>query len=60
MRKEFENRLDAITWIADNAGDEDQFEVLREQLNFNEIYTEEVFINFRSENAEIVWLDNKF
>jgi len=38
MKKEFTTRLEAIDWIANEAENEGQFEVLREQLNFNFIY----------------------
>ena len=39
MRYTFQNRLEAIEWIAQRVEDEGQFEVLREQLNYNFIYT---------------------
>ena len=60
MKKTFENRLAAINWIADNVENEAQFEVLREQLNFNYIYNEEWFLEIDEENpmAEIIWLDD--
>ena len=34
----FKNRLEAISWIAENAEHEGQFEVLREMLTYNFIY----------------------
>ena len=39
MKKVFKNRIEAIDWIANYVENEGQFEVLREQLNFNYIYT---------------------
>ena len=60
MKKTFENRLDAINWIADNVENEAQFEVFREQLNFNYIYHQAWFLEIDEEQlmAEIVWLDD--
>lgn len=45
MKKTFDTRLAAIDWIADFAEDEQQFEMLREQLLFNHIYTDTYFID---------------
>lgn len=44
MKTTFKTRLEAIEWLARFAKDEGQFEVLREQLNFNYIYTGTFFI----------------
>ncbi len=59
MKKTFENRLVAIDWIANFVENEGQFEVLREQLNFNYIYTNSYFleINEDEELKEVVGLD---
>ena len=48
---EFENRLAAIEWIAAFAEDEGQFEVLREQLNFNHIYTGRFFLQIEDKKS---------
>ena len=58
MRKVFKNRLEAIDWIAENAEDEGQFEVLREQLNFNFIYTGKYFVDTDGQIMEVVLLGN--
>ncbi len=60
MKRYFENRLRAIDWIAQHAEDEGQFEVMREQLNFNFIYNRAFFIETSKEQFEVVLLkDNK-
>lgn len=61
MKKSFANRLAAINWIADHAEHEGHFEVLREQLNFNYIYTKTYFIDLKQEQdpAEIILLNGK-
>ncbi|MEZ5041723.1 MAG: hypothetical protein R2828_17645 [Saprospiraceae bacterium] len=56
MKKLFSNRLEAIDWIAENAEDESQFEVLREQLNFNFIYTGQLFVEIGKEEGEVAWI----
>lgn len=58
MKKYFQNRLEAIDWIAEQAENEGQFEVLREQLQFNFIYTGTYFLELEDEPAEVVWLNN--
>lgn len=58
-RINFANRLEAIDWIAREAEDEGQFEVLREQLNFNFIYTTTYFLELTGEIAEVVLLKDK-
>jgi hypothetical protein len=45
MKYSFKNRLAAIDWIAANAKNEDQFETLREQLEFNYIYYQIYFVD---------------
>lgn len=59
MKKYFENRMEAIDWIANNAEDEGQFEVLREQLNYNFIYTRHFFVITDDAQMEVVMLDIK-
>jgi len=56
MKKTFQTRLEAIDWIANFANNEGQFEVLREQLNFNFIYDLKFFIviNQDTDRAEVV------
>lgn len=58
MKKSFANRLAAINWIADFAEHEGHFEVLREQLNYNFIYTNTYFLDLEKEEdpCEIVLL----
>ncbi len=58
MKKTFQNRLEATDWIANYVENEAQFEVLREQLNFNFIYTNKFYLEIDEKNpiAEIVWL----
>jgi hypothetical protein len=57
MKVTFENRMEAIDWIAAYAEDEGQFEVLREQLNFNYIYTQSYFLDLSDPIAEVVLND---
>lgn len=57
MRVNFTSRLDAIEWIADYVEDEGQFEVLREQLNFNYFYYETFFLAIDESIAEVVMLE---
>ncbi len=57
MKKiEFENRLEAVDWIADFAENEGQFEVLREQLHFNYIYEGSYFLHLEEDTGEVVSL----
>ena len=58
MKKTFQNRIEAIDWIADCAKNEGQFEVLREQLTFNYIYSGKFFLEIdqKEELAEVVLL----
>ena len=55
----FANRLEAIDWIAQKVEDEGQFEVLREQLNFNFIYTKIYFLDLDEKRYDVVWLKDK-
>jgi hypothetical protein len=59
MKVEFASRLEAIHWIAEYAEDEGHFEVLREQLNYNYIYTGNYFLNLDHPIAEVVMIDEK-
>ncbi len=56
MKKTFQKRLDAIDWIANYARNEGQFEVLREQLNFNYIYNHKFFlvVNEDTNSSEVI------
>ena len=57
MKKiQFDSRLEAIEWIADFAKDEGQFEVLREQLNYNHIYSGIFYLDLQEVNTEVVLL----
>ena len=56
-RKYFINRLKAIDWIASHVENEGQFEVMREQLMFNEIRTGKVFIDWPENFPEVVSID---
>ncbi len=57
MKIRFKNRLEAVEWIADYVENEGQFEVLREQLNFNYIYESTYFLNIEENIGEVVSLD---
>lgn len=59
MKVKFANRLEAIEWIANYVEDEGQFEVLREQLNFNHIYHGYFFLVLEDSNTQVVMLDQK-
>lgn len=59
MKVTFETRLEAIDWIAEYVDDEGQFEVLREQLNFNYIYTGKYFLEIDESIGEVVSLDKE-
>ena len=59
MKITFETRLEAIDWIAEYVDDEGQFEVLREQLNFNYIYTGKYFLEIDESIGEVVSLDQE-
>ncbi|MGK0174145.1 MAG: hypothetical protein ACI9AT_000525 [Ulvibacter sp.] len=61
MKKSFQNRIGAINWIANFVDNEGQFEVLREQLTFNYIYSKSYFLNLvKKENlAEVILLRQK-
>ncbi len=59
MKKHFENRLEAIEWIANYAKDEGKFEVLREQLMFNHLYTGKYFLDLSKKIGEVVMMKNK-
>jgi len=61
MKKQFRNRLEAIEWIANFAESEGQFEVWREQLTFNHIYSETFYleINEKEQLKEVVILEKQ-
>lgn len=48
----FDNRLTAIDWIAARVENEQQFEILREQLNYNYIYTQSYFLDLDTQVFE--------
>ena len=56
--KKFNTRLEAIDYIATVATDEGAFEVLRERLNFNYIYTGEYFVDFDKPTGVVDLTDN--
>ena len=56
MKKKFNDRLEAIDWIANYADDEGKFEVLREQLNMNYISNGEFFVDLKEKVGEVVML----
>ena len=58
MKKKFQHRLEAIDWIANYAKNEGHFEVMREQLNFNYIYSNTSFLNLDAQEdlAEVIVL----
>ena len=60
MKVKFKTRMEGIDWIAENAKDEGQFEVWREQLNFNHIYTGKFFIKVSKRSGSVIWLDKLF
>ncbi len=59
MKKYFQNRLEAIDWIAGYVENEGQFEVLREQLEFNFIYSRLYFLELDDQPAEVAWLNEQ-
>ncbi|MDX1665922.1 MAG: hypothetical protein R3350_01775 [Saprospiraceae bacterium] len=59
MTIRFKDRIEAIEWIANYARDEGQFEVLREQLNYNHIYFRAYFLDLDKAKGEVVLLGNK-
>ena len=59
MKKYFQTRLEAIDWIAGYVENEGQFEVLREQLEFNFIYTQTFFLDLDDQPAKVTWLDKR-
>ncbi len=61
MKKEFQNRIGAIDWIAEHAENEGQFEVWREQLTFNHIYSETFYLelNEKEQLKEVIILEKQ-
>ena len=59
MKKYFKNRMEAINWIANHVEDEGQFEVLREELTFNFIYTEKYFVDPEVTQMEVMLLNKQ-
>ncbi len=56
-QQQFNSRLEAIDWIASYAEDEGTFEVLREQLNYNFIYSDKYFLELPEVPFEVVLLE---
>ena len=59
MKKYFTTHLEAIQWISDHAKNESHFAVLREELAFNHIYTEEYFVHTVLLEEDVEWLDSQ-
>lgn len=59
MKVTFKSRLEAIDWIASKAENEGQFEMMREQLLFNKIYTGSLFIDTSKIKGEVVMMDDE-
>jgi len=59
MKIKFNNRLEAINWIAEFVENEGQFEILREQLIFNEIYSGTNYLHIDKMDVEVVMLEKK-
>ena len=57
MKKYFKSQMEAIQWISDNAQNEAHFEILREELIFNHIYTGEYFVHMVLLEEDVVWLN---
>ena len=51
MKKKFQNRIEAIDWIANRAENEGQFEVWREELTFNHIYSGTFYLDLNEKEA---------
>ncbi len=58
MKKQFQNRIEAVDWIANFVENEGQFEVLREQLSFNFIYSGTFYLEIDPEEilADVIIL----
>lgn len=59
MKKVFQTRLEAINWIAARAENEGQFEVMREKLLFNYIYTGTYFVDPDEVLEDVVLRDDQ-
>ena len=61
MKKKFQNRIEAIDWIANHAENEGQFEVLREQLTFNHIYSGTFYLDLNEKDKlkEVIILNKQ-
>ncbi len=59
MKVTFKTRLEAIDWIAKKATDEGRFELMREQLMFNQIYTGSLFLDLSKLKGEVALIDKK-
>ena len=54
MKKVFSTRLEAIDWIAAKAKNEGQFEVMREKLLFNFIYSGIYFLDTEEQIEDVI------
>lgn len=59
MKKYFRTHQEAIEFISDHAQNESHFEILREELLFNHIYTEMYFIHLLLLEKDVAWLSEK-
>jgi len=59
MKIKFNSRLEAINWIAEFVENEGQFEILREQLIFNKIYSNTNYLIIEKMEMEVVMLETK-
>lgn len=59
MKKVFKTRLEATDWIAARAENEGQFEVMREQLLFNYIYSGTYYIDTDTILEDVILLDDE-
>lgn len=50
----FTNQLQGINWIANKVENEDQFEVLREEMLFNYIYSGYYFLDTSKSKADLL------
>ena len=54
----FDDRYEAIEWIAEFAQDEGHFEVLRERLNFNYIYSGVFYLELNETISEVILIED--
>ena len=54
MKITFATQLEGIDWIANHVENETQFEILKEELLFNYIYTERFFVYLDKKMSEVL------